>query len=59
MKVNWAEGAVGGLKKQSPGFSPHLVIPVSVCRKWLEERSVVVLAGKDLRKLLPADSPGP
>lgn len=40
MKVNWAEGAVGGLKKQSPGFSPHLVIPVSVCRKWLEEERV-------------------
>lgn len=40
MKVNWAEGAVGGLKKQSPGFLPHLVIPVGGCRKWLEEERV-------------------
>ena len=30
MKVNWAEGAVGGLKKQSPGFLLHLVIPYFV-----------------------------
>ena len=33
MKVNWDEGAVGGLKKQSPGFLLHLVIPFSVRSK--------------------------